>query len=69
MIQALLREYRNLDYLMAETLVTLHEQGTLERYEWDDSKQVEMVETPTGGGIIIENLSPKVKACEARKAD
>lgn len=67
MIQALLREYPNLDYLMAETLVTLHEQGTLERYEWDD--RGEIVETPTGGGIIIENLSPKVKACEARKAD
>jgi hypothetical protein len=68
MIQALLREYRNLDYLMAETLVTLHEQGTLERYDWDDSK-LEIVGTPTGGGIIIENLSPQVKACEARKAD
>jgi hypothetical protein len=69
MIQALLREYPNLDYLMAETLVTLHEQGALEQYEWDDSKRVEIVGTPTGGGIIIENLSPQVKACEARKAD
>jgi hypothetical protein len=69
MIQALLREYPHLDYLMAETLVALHEQGMLERYEWNDSKRVEIVETPTGGGIIIENLSPKVKPCEAHKAD
>jgi hypothetical protein len=65
MIQTLMREHPNLDFLMAETLVKLHEQGKLAKYEFLEA----CPELPTGGGITIENLPSDVKACEAPKAD
>jgi hypothetical protein len=66
MLQAVMREYPKLDYLMAETLVKLYEQGGLEEYDLETQRTPS--HTSQGGGITVENISPEVKACEAPKA-
>ncbi len=58
-----MKQYPNLDYLMAETLVKMHEQGKLEQFDFEKRTTPPPEHT---GCITIENISAEVK-CEAPK--